>query len=389
MKKTILILMGVLAAAAFADRTANRDWVGQNFAPSNLVPRVEALENAEPPVETDPVFGAWKVDNAIEIGSGASVDEGHGVSIGQDSYSLCDSIAIGANAKSEGCESIAIGKSSAATDDNSLAIGRGAVSYGANAVQIGAGVNATAGTLQFRSWPLVDSDGKIPKERLSAMDETDPTFTAWTNGEAVAVGESAVAARFGAVGIGAYARAKSSYSVAIGGESMATAEYAVQLGAGCNSTYGSLQFGEWTLLDEFGKIPADRLPSGGTSIPRTSEEEIPVGPLVLGQDTVYIAPGVFNIKGAAWKRSNWELDSCAVYTTANWNFSDGWERIIGIGPDGICIYGDNHLTFANGTQFVSFDDKVKSVITPAVVLEKIKAMNDTQKAELKAFLGIE
>ena len=59
-KLLTLICAAVVAGCAFADRTANREWVGRNFAPSNLVPRVEALENAEPPVETDPVFGAWK-----------------------------------------------------------------------------------------------------------------------------------------------------------------------------------------------------------------------------------------------------------------------------------------------------------------------------------------
>ena len=318
MKKTILILMGVLAAAAFADRTANRDWVGQNFAPSNLVPRVEAVEDA-------------------------------------------------------------------LTNGTRIAIGKGAVAMTNETVQIGAGTNATAGTLQFRSWPLVDSDGKIPKERLSAMDETDPTFTAWTNGEKIAVGKSAVASKYGAVAIGSYAEAKASYSIAIGSESRATAEYAVQLGSGCNSTYGSLQFGEWTLLDEFGKIPAARLPSDGGSIPRTSEEAITVGPLVLGQDTVYIAPGVCRMNGPAWKRSSWELDSGAMYTSADWNFSDS----LWIGVDGIWLERDDLLHFKSGKDYLSVDDKVKSVITPAVVLEKIKAMNDTQKAELKAFLGIE
>ena len=386
MKKTILILMGVLAAAAFADRTANRDWVGQNFAPSNLVPRVEALENAEPPVETDPVFGAWKVDNAIEIGSGASVDDGDGVSIGQDSYSLCDSIAIGANAKGEGCESIAIGKSSAATDDNSLAIGRGAVSYGANAVQIGAGVNEEIGTLQFRSWPLVDSDGKIPKERLSAMDETDPTFTAWTNGEKIAVGKSAVASKHGAVAIGSYAEAKAGYSIAIGNEATATADYAVQIGPGCNSTFGSLQFGGWTLLDEFGKIPTARLPDvqPGSCIPKEADQRVVVGPLVLGAEPVLLGYGVYSV-GDPWDRSTWGVDSSSMYTEADWHFED----TVYIGPDGLAVYGYNYFHFIINGRWVSFGESVKEQITPAVVLEKIKAMNDTQKAELKAFLGIE
>ena len=44
MRKLVMLLAAVVAGCAFADRTANRDWVWRNFAPSNLVPRVEALE---------------------------------------------------------------------------------------------------------------------------------------------------------------------------------------------------------------------------------------------------------------------------------------------------------------------------------------------------------
>ena len=72
-KLLTLICAAVVAGCAFADRTANREWVGRNFAPSNLVPRVEALENAEPPVEADPVFGAWKED-AFNTDVGGVVD---------------------------------------------------------------------------------------------------------------------------------------------------------------------------------------------------------------------------------------------------------------------------------------------------------------------------
>ena len=58
------ILAAFAATAAFADRTANRDWVARNFAPSNLVPRVEALEDAVPPVTS--VNGKT---GAVELGA--------------------------------------------------------------------------------------------------------------------------------------------------------------------------------------------------------------------------------------------------------------------------------------------------------------------------------
>ena len=49
MKKLFTIVCAALVAAvAFADRTASRGWVSGNFAPTNLVPRVEALESVRP-----------------------------------------------------------------------------------------------------------------------------------------------------------------------------------------------------------------------------------------------------------------------------------------------------------------------------------------------------
>lgn len=211
MKKTILILMGVLAAGcAFADRTANRDWVGRNFAPSNLVPRVEAVENT-------------------------------------------------------------------LTNDT---------------VQIGPGTNATAGTLQFRTWRIVGADGKIPKERL----------------------------------------------------------------------------------------PSD----GETYIPTQRDTWVNAGPLLLGADPVLLGVGVYDV-GDPSRRSTWEVDSSCMYTRACWNFS----KTVYISPDGVTIHGLSHLEFVIDGKYTKFADVVKSLITPDVVLAKIKAMNDTQKAELKAFLGIQ
>lgn len=55
-KKLILVLVGLSLCAAFADRTASREWTGRNFAPLNLVPRVEALES-------NPVPTKWATGN--------------------------------------------------------------------------------------------------------------------------------------------------------------------------------------------------------------------------------------------------------------------------------------------------------------------------------------
>ena len=317
MKKTILILMGVLAAAAFADRTANRDWVGQNFAPSNLVPRVEAVEDA-------------------------------------------------------------------LTNGTRIAIGKGAVAMTNETVQIGAGTNATAGTLQFRSWPLVGADGKIPSGRLPAMTESDPSFTAWKNGDRITLGKETVADESGGTAIGSYAVAKGYSAVALGTEAWAQGDYAVQIGAGYNMSPGTLNFREWRLLDAEGKIPKERFSNDTGSIPTKSDEMVRVGPLVLGAEPVQLGYGVYKVRDP-WDKSTWGVDPSSMYTEADWHF-DG---TVYIGPDGLAVYGYDYFHFIINDRWVSFGESVKEQITPAVVLEKIKAMNDTQKAELKAFLGIQ
>jgi len=44
MKNIVAFLATFIAISALADRTANQEWVKRNFAPTNIVPRVEALE---------------------------------------------------------------------------------------------------------------------------------------------------------------------------------------------------------------------------------------------------------------------------------------------------------------------------------------------------------
>ena len=152
MKKTILILMGFIAAAAFADRTANREWVGRNFAPSNLVPRVEALE-AKGGEETDPVFGAWRDGTSVIAGQDASANGGGCVVLGGGAYS-------------EEPNAIVIGSGADAQGEEAIAVGRGAWAHGWGAVQIGPGCNDDGGTLKFCDWTLCDNEGNVPPERL-------------------------------------------------------------------------------------------------------------------------------------------------------------------------------------------------------------------------------
>jgi len=109
MKKLLFLGLIALTGCLWADRTANQGWVQKNFAPSNLVGRVEALEGA---TESDPVFATWKTNASVAVGAGASAS-------------------------------------------------------GVGAVQIGTGTNTTDNTLRFKGYQLVDANGKIPAGRLS------------------------------------------------------------------------------------------------------------------------------------------------------------------------------------------------------------------------------
>ena len=325
MKKLIMTAFAfAFAALAWADRTANREWVQRNFAPTNLVPRVEALESGAGQSETDPVFGAWKGGSTVVIGQGSESDGATSVVIGKGAYAAeKDSVVIGTGADAQCQEAVAIGK--------------GAYAHGWGAVQIGAGENEDDGTLQFMDWPLVDGEGYVPKGRLhyavprsshknwsgpyacidvdaialfgdnatfqsqpiavfeysyiynetfsvdaedfkagdglrfgvNFSDRTvsfdggetrfvfpelsDETGTVATqedlayrlDGKTVAIGQDAAC---GLVG-----------GVAVGYKAEALAEYAVQLGRGTNTVAKTLQFREWPLVDANGKIPSDRL----------------------------------------------------------------------------------------------------------------------------------
>lgn len=153
MKKLIMLAAIAFAGIVWADRTANRDWVGKNFAPSNIVPRVEALEAGADREETDPVFGAWK--------DGTSVHIGHEASAGGDGCIL-----IGGGTWSAEPNAIAIGVGADCEAEEAVAIGKGAVAGGWGAVQLGPGRNDSDGSFKFGDWTVVDSEGNIPEGRL-------------------------------------------------------------------------------------------------------------------------------------------------------------------------------------------------------------------------------
>ena len=95
---------------------------------------------------------------ATALGYNAIASEESSTAVGSYSYALQFS-------------SIAIGNEATANAESSVAIGYFAnVAEGAShAVQLGEGTNSSSGTLQFRTYRLVDADGYIPQERIALV----------------------------------------------------------------------------------------------------------------------------------------------------------------------------------------------------------------------------
>ena len=119
--------------------------------------------------ENDPNFAAWKEAYSIGLGKGAS-PASNGIAIG---WNATAGSGTGTGARDSGA--VAVGKAASALGIDAVAIGRGAVAGASGArttkatVQLGSGTNTNDGTLQFRSWQLVNAEGKIPAERLPEM----------------------------------------------------------------------------------------------------------------------------------------------------------------------------------------------------------------------------
>lgn len=100
---------------------------------------------------------------SVGLGYNSLVYGSYATAIGASSYANSSGVALGMQARAESSQAIAIGGSTTAR-----AIG---------SVQIGNGTNANQYSLQFRTYPLVDENGKIPMERLHSdliVTTTDP-----------------------------------------------------------------------------------------------------------------------------------------------------------------------------------------------------------------------
>ena len=196
--------------------------------------------------------------------------------------SITDGIALGSGSISSGSGyGIAIGTSSQATARFAVGLGMGARATAENAVQLGNGTNSTANTLQFKSYPLLDANGKIPAERLpddiggggGGLENTatgssalallggtasgnhsvaigantqalgnrcitigEGATTSSTYESCVAIGDKSTAKNNGAVAVGNYASATGNYGTAVGKSATASGGFSTALGQGASAS---------------------------------------------------------------------------------------------------------------------------------------------------------
>lgn len=173
------------------------------------------------------------------------------VVVGNNATASAVSVTIGNNAGSSGTNGVAIGNNSKNTGAEAVAIGDGATS-GMYCIAVGKGAEGASSSIAIGRNTTSQDTGVAIGAQAGA-----------NSSDSVAIGCDAITNGFGSVAVGSSAKAAQE-GVAVGGGAQATANGAIQIGEGTNNTPNTFQVGEYTLLDASGKIPAERLNSGGT-----------------------------------------------------------------------------------------------------------------------------
>ena len=251
---------------------------------------------------------------SIAVGADSSATGEAAVAIGSQAEAIGTSgssptgglnIAIGYRAKAEGKMSIAIGSaagsaSSTNPDSYPYAKGTGSIAIGKNAKALASydtvvGISATGGPDGGTAGTAFGAYAKASGAGATAIG-----YAASSSGQqSIAIGRNVQASNIRTVSIGGGqevstateananyaialgfgAKAVKQRSIAIGGLSesiiaKANANDAVQIGLGENNVASSLQFLNYQLLDQDGKIPAARLPASQTGISSVSASYI-------------------------------------------------------------------------------------------------------------------
>ena len=270
------------------------------------------------------------------------------------------SVQIGSEAEATANSSTSIGFEASATAISTLAIGKGAIAEGAGAIsigegtktsgfcsiQLGAGENSVDGTFSvglLDNYVLLESDGKIPDERLNDTIArvadipdipdtsnfiTTETFDNKLNAANVVIGAYSSSTGSSSIAIGSDSLSTIGTGIAIGWGAEATADGAIQLGFGTNSEQYTLSVGwykildgmekvNYTLLTSDGKIPDERLNdtiARVADIPDTSNfatlEDIPTN--YLTEDDIYSSSGFGVLIGKSTGTSVSEVGGIAI-----------------------------------------------------------------------------
>ena len=181
--------------------------------------------------------------------------------------------AIGAYAKADSSYSTILGASVQTSGTYTIAIGYGSNASSNYATVVGGGARAGGSSVAVGAYAAALGQNGIAIGRTASINSTSTSY-------AITVGYSSyVQANYGiaigpsagvnngsndSIAIGNSARVNTYClrSVAIGKQATAAQSESVQLGQGTNEKYGSLQFRSWQVIDQNGKIPAERLPEG-------------------------------------------------------------------------------------------------------------------------------
>jgi hypothetical protein len=121
--------------------------------------------------------------HGVAVGRGA-YGYNYGTAVGEYAYGFDTGLAFGNGAKGTN-GGIALGAATHATGDGTAAIGRWArveTNVTSSAVQLGRGTNTTSGSLQFRTWTVVNGSGYIPPQTLASTNGvTQPAYLVLSN----------------------------------------------------------------------------------------------------------------------------------------------------------------------------------------------------------------
>ena len=167
----------------------------------------------------------------------------------------------------EGTSNVVIGYEAAGSANGAAtAVGRNATAGGEGGVALGAFATSSGGGDGFGIAIGMSASGTNSVAIGAGAESNSPGSVALgdgasaTSGSTTALGGGATASMASDVAVGFSSSATGGSSVAVGTNAEASGTNAIQLGTGTNATDNTFQVRSYQMLDENGKIPAERMP---------------------------------------------------------------------------------------------------------------------------------